>query len=69
MTEIVDLEQEVTYLTRPELAARLRLTENVLAHWPARGYGPRARKFGGRIRYKMSDVLAWENSQEQGGAA
>lgn len=66
MTDIVDLEQEQVYLTRPELAARLRLTENVLAHWPARGYGPRARKFGGRIRYKMSDVLAWEDQQDAG---
>lgn len=63
MTEVVDLEQEQVYITRRQLAKRLGLDENTIAHWPSRGYGPRPRKFGGRIRYKLTEVERWEDDQ------
>lgn len=68
MTAVDDHVPDV-YLTRDELAARIKFEVNTLAHWAARGEGPTCRKFGGRVRYKLADVEAWEAEQPTGGAA
>lgn len=59
------------WLTRPEVAERLRMPEKTLAQWasmrPRRG--PKYAKFGRHCRYRLSDVIAWENKQFSGGDA
>ncbi|WP_084525020.1 helix-turn-helix transcriptional regulator [Nocardia vaccinii] len=50
-----------TYLTRAEVAERLRLTTKTLANWASAGKGPRCiRLGGGHVRYLSEEVLAWE---------
>lgn len=51
------------WLTRPEVATRLRLTSATLANWAWEGKGPRFAKFGRHVRYRLADVIAWENEQ------
>ncbi|WP_280357874.1 helix-turn-helix transcriptional regulator [Nocardia otitidiscaviarum] len=52
-----------TWLTRHELAARTKLSPKTLANWAAIGKGPRFTRFGARVRYRLDDVIAWENKQ------
>jgi excisionase family DNA binding protein len=44
-----------------EVAALLGLSDKTLANWRCseEGRGPPFHKFGGRVRYKRSEVLAW----------
>jgi hypothetical protein len=48
------------HLTQHELAERFRLSGRTLERWRAAHYGPAWITLGGSIRYRMSDVLAWE---------
>ncbi|GAB4597520.1 helix-turn-helix domain-containing protein [Mycobacterium avium subsp. hominissuis] len=58
------------WLTRPEVAQRLRVPAKTLAQWASRGCGPRYALFGKHSRYRLSDVIAWEEGQfTTGGAA
>jgi len=57
------------WLTRPEVAERLRVPEKTLAQWASQKLGPRYRRFGRHVRYALSDVIAWENAQFSGGGA
>jgi predicted DNA-binding transcriptional regulator AlpA len=58
------------WLTRPQLAERLQVSVKTLAMWACRGEGPRyARPGGGRVRYRLSDVMGWEAAQFSDGAA
>jgi predicted DNA-binding transcriptional regulator AlpA len=54
---------EDRWLSRPELAARLGVPVKTLAEWASKGAGPRYAKFGKHIRYRLRDVIAWENDQ------
>lgn len=60
---------EETWLTRQEVADRVRLPITTLNQWASQGIGPRYARFGRHCRYRLSDVIAWENSQFAGGAA
>ncbi|TWS26612.1 helix-turn-helix domain-containing protein [Tsukamurella sputi] len=57
------------WLTRAEVAERFSVPVQTLATWAVRGFGPRFSKFGRHCRYKLSDVIAWENAQSVGGDA
>lgn len=57
------MDSEAVWLTREEVAARAKVTAKTLAQWGCQGRGPAFRKFGGRCRYRLSDVIAWENAQ------
>ncbi|WP_102108830.1 helix-turn-helix transcriptional regulator [Oceaniglobus roseus] len=48
------------FLTQHELAARWRIADRTLERWRAERYGPAWITIGGSIRYRMSDVLAFE---------
>jgi excisionase family DNA binding protein len=49
------------YMTPEEVAQRLRCDVSTLANLRARGEGiPYVKPFGGRVLYKMADVLAVE---------
>jgi excisionase family DNA binding protein len=62
MTDAVD-----SWLTRVEVAARLRVPEKTLAQWASQKRGPRYRRFGRHCRYRLSDVILWEEQQFTGG--
>ena len=57
------------WLTRPETAMRLKLPPKTLAEWASKGKGPKFVKIGRFARYRLSDVIAWENKQFTGGSA
>ncbi len=52
-----------SWLTRQEVAERLRLPEKTLAQWASQHRGPKYAKFGRHCRYRLSDVIDWENAQ------
>jgi hypothetical protein len=61
--------QSDSWLTREDLAERLKLPKSTLNQWACRGLGPRYAVFGRHARYRLSDVIAWEESQFSGGDA
>ena len=65
----MDQTLEDYWLTRLEVAERLRVPEKTLAQWACQGKGPKYAKFGRHCRYRLSDLIAWENAQATGGAA
>lgn len=57
------------WLTRSEIAERLQIPEKTLAQWASQRKGPPYRRFGRHTRYRLSECIAWENSQTAGGGA
>ncbi|GAA4395681.1 helix-turn-helix transcriptional regulator [Tsukamurella soli] len=61
------------WLTRAQLAERWQLPVQTLAVWATKGTGPKYSRMGRHVRYRLSDVEAWELAQEsasrRGGAA
>jgi hypothetical protein len=53
--------QESDLLTQGELADHWRLAESTLERWRAEGTGPVFLKIQGRIRYRLSDIVAFED--------
>ncbi|WP_109523888.1 MULTISPECIES: helix-turn-helix transcriptional regulator [Nocardia] len=56
-------QSEDVWLTRQELANRLKLPVKTLAIWASKGTGPRFAKIGRFVRYRAADVAAWESEQ------
>lgn len=55
-----------SWLTTAELAARLSLKTGTLENWRVRGHGPTYVRLSGKrgpVRYRLSDVLKWEDKQ------
>ncbi|WP_280409124.1 helix-turn-helix domain-containing protein [Nocardia brasiliensis] len=54
-----------TWLTREEVAQRLRFSVKTLANWAAQtpSKGPRFTKVGRQCRYDLGDVIAWQEAQ------
>lgn len=54
-----------TYLGPEDLEQRYagKISTRTLANWRAIGIGPRFAKIGGRILYRLDDLVAWENSR------
>jgi excisionase family DNA binding protein len=46
----------IYWLTRPEVAERLRVPEKTLAQWASQGKGPKYHRFGRHCRYRLSDL-------------
>ena len=56
--------QTTSKCLRPEaLAERWSTTPKTLANWRSRGTGPAFIKIGAAVRYAMTDVIAYEQSQ------
>jgi hypothetical protein len=51
------------WTTRADLAKRWNLPLSTLNGWASKGLGPRYAVFGRHARYRLSDVIAWENEQ------
>lgn len=64
----MSVEQQSPWLTRPDLAARLGVPESTINYWAYKGRGPRFAKFGRHVRYRLEDVVAWEEQQFGGDA-
>lgn len=47
-------------LTIGELSELIRIPKSTLYRWRSRGKGPRAMKMGRHLRYRASDVAAWQ---------
>jgi hypothetical protein len=48
------------WLSRRELAERYGFPVKTPAEWAWKGTGPRYAKFGRHVRYRLSDVIDWE---------
>lgn len=61
MSTTVDTNQENMILTIDEAADYLAIPKATLYTWRTRrvGFGPRAVKMGGCLRYRRSDLDAW----------
>lgn len=57
------------HLTLEELAEREGVAIQTVYHWNKTGTGPRLLKVGNLCRYRMADVLAWEESRLVGKSA
>lgn len=58
--------EEITddrWITRQELADRYGVPVKTPAEWASKGTGPPYAKFGRHVRYRLSDVVAWETTQ------
>lgn len=51
------------WLTRKEVSDREKVPVATLAQWGSLGKGPKYAKFGRHVRYRLADVIAWENEQ------
>lgn len=51
------------WLSRQQLSERWQLPCSTLANWAKTKTGPRFAKFGKYARYRLADVIAWENEQ------
>ena len=55
-----------THLSPEDLARRLGVPVQTVYGWNKSGTGPRYMRVGRHCRYKLADVLAWENSRVVG---
>ncbi|TLH66787.1 helix-turn-helix transcriptional regulator [Mycolicibacterium aubagnense] len=51
------------WLSREDVARRQGIPVATLAQWACQGKGPRYARFGRYARYRLADVIAWENEQ------
>lgn len=51
------------HLSPKELAERHGVPVSTVYHWRTYNKGPRALRVGKHLRYRIEDVLAWEESQ------
>lgn len=50
------------HLTQRQAAELLEISVSTLVRWKARKIGPKATKFGGRVRYRLSDLREFMKS-------
>jgi hypothetical protein len=51
------------WISRQELADRFGVPVKTPAVWASKGTGPPYARFGRHVRYRLSDVIAWEIEQ------
>ncbi|WP_425284955.1 helix-turn-helix transcriptional regulator [Bauldia litoralis] len=61
----ISAEIQEEFLTVPETALFLRVSEVTLARWRTEGSGPRFAKFGRRVVYDRFDVVTWTEAQKR----
>lgn len=54
------------HFSQTELARRWQMSPRSLEKWRTLGLGPAYLKIGGRVRYRLEDVLAYESAQLRG---
>ena len=56
-------DQDVPHLSPDDLAERESVPVTTVYQWNSRGTGPRYMRMGRHVRYRLADVIAWENSR------
>ncbi len=51
------------WITRRELAERYGVPVKTPAEWASKGTGPRYARFGRHVRYRLGDVIDWEQAR------
>jgi hypothetical protein len=51
------------WITRTQFAERIDIPAKTAAEWATKGTGPRYARFGRHVRYRLADVIAWEEAQ------
>jgi hypothetical protein len=51
------------HISQYDLAARWHLSPRTLERWRWTGQGPRFLKLGGRVVYRVEDLVAWETAR------
>lgn len=54
------------HLTITEVAEREGVPVGTVYQWNSNGTGPRYMKIGRHVRYRLADVIEWENGQYRG---
>lgn len=54
------------HLTPGDLAARLGVPLTTIYDWNSKDVGPRYMRIGRHVRYRLVDVLEWEQGREKG---
>ncbi|MCO6361589.1 AlpA family transcriptional regulator [Paracoccus sp. 08] len=57
--------QTKTRLNQTELAARWTISARTLERWRWTGEGPAFLKIGGRVVYRLEDVLTYEQARQR----
>ena len=66
-SDVLDIQD--TKLRPIELAEREGVPLATVYNWNSTGTGPRYMKIGRHVRYRLRDVVAWEDSRYTDGAA
>jgi len=59
----MDIDPTTVWLTRKEVSTRQKIPVATLAQWASQGKGPKYALFGRHARYRLLDVVDWENAQ------
>ncbi|MFF3226398.1 helix-turn-helix domain-containing protein [Nocardia suismassiliense] len=62
-TQDIQMNPDGVWLSTEELAARLKISKKTPAVWASAGRGPRYARIGRYRRYRLSDLLLWEQDQ------
>jgi predicted site-specific integrase-resolvase len=54
-----------TFLNQSRLASRWQISPRTLERWRWTGEGPAFLKIGGRVVYRLEDVLAYEQARQR----
>jgi hypothetical protein len=54
---------ERIWFSRLQFAERIDVPVKTTAEWATKGLGPRYAKFGKHVRYRLADIVEWENSR------
>lgn len=60
---------QLKHLNQKELARRWTLSHGTLERWRRVAEGPRFLKLGGRVVYRLEDILAFEADRQRQGTA
>lgn len=60
----VAVERKTKHLTTAELAERWEMSEATLRNWRWQGRGPTSIKFDRSVRYRLRDVIDYEEARE-----
>ena len=53
------------FISQNELAKRWQVSESTLERWRAERIGPSFLKLGGQVRYRLMDIMAFEDQTLQ----
>ncbi len=60
-------DSDAAFLNERELARRWGTSPRTLQRWRAERYGPAFIRIGGGVRYRLSDILAYEEQHRETG--